>query len=113
MIDVDPLRRKISGENYAESLRRRKDVEKANRESTIPSKASPGASAGDQIDVSDKAFMMSRIQKALAEIADVRTDLVTEIKARIEGDDYRIPGEVIAEKVIREALNEMKSFRHS
>ena len=113
MIDVDPLRRKISGENYTDSLRRRQDVEKANRESATPSKASPDASAGDQIKVSEKAVMMNRIQKALAEIADVRTDLVTEIKARIEADDYHIPGEDIAEKVIREALNEMKSYRHN
>ncbi len=112
MIDVDPLRRKISGENYTDLLRRRKDAEKAKGGTASPPKDS-GAPAGDQIQVSEKAMMMNRIQKALAEIADVRADLVTEIKSRIEADDYHIPGEDIAEKVIREALNEMKSFGHS
>ena len=111
MIDVDPLRRKISGENYTDSLRRRKDVEKAKGDSASPPKDS-GVPA-DQIQVSEKAMMMSRIQKALAEIADIRTDLVTEIKSKIEADEYHIPGEDIAEKVIREALNEMKSFGHN
>ncbi len=111
MIDVDPLRRKISGENYADSLRRRQKVEKAKGGPAAPPKTS-SAPAGDQIQVSEKAMMMIRIQKALAEIADVRSNLVTEIKARIEEDDYHIPGEDIAEKVIREALNEMKSFGH-
>ena len=113
MVDLDPLRRKITGENYADSLKRRQDVEKAKRGPSAPPQASSDAPAGDQIQVSDKAIMMSRIQKALAEIADIRTDLVAEIKARIEADDYHIPGEDIAEKVIREALKEMKSFGHS
>ena len=112
MIDVDPLRRKISGDSYTDSLRRRKEVEKAKGGPASPPKGS-GAPAGDQIQVSEKAMMMSRIQKALAEIADVRADLVTEIKSRIESDDYHISGEDIAEKVIREALNEMKSFGHT
>jgi len=56
---------------------------------------------------------MNRIQRALAEIADVRADLVAEIRARIERDEYHVPGEVIAEKVIREALKEMKSIRRA
>jgi flagellar biosynthesis anti-sigma factor FlgM len=112
MIDVDPLRRKISGDSYTDSLRRRKEVEKAKGGPASPPKGS-SAPAGDQIQVSEKAMMMSRIQKALAEIADIRADLVTEIKSRIESDDYHIPGEDIAEKVIREALNEMKSFGHT
>ena len=112
MIDVDPLRRKISGENYADSLRRRQDVEKAKEGGDSPSQSS-GAPEGDQIKVSEKAMMMSRIQKALAEIADVRIELVAEIKSKIEADEYHVPGEDIAEKVIREALNEMKSFGHN
>lgn len=111
MVDLDPIRRKITGESYTDSLRRRQDVEKAKGGGTLsPVNASQEASAGDHIQVSEKAVMMARIQKALAEIADVRADLVAEIKARIEADDYHIPGEEIAERVIREALKEMKSF---
>ncbi len=108
MIDVDPIRRQISGESYAESLRRRKETEKA--KGGASSQAPPEAPAGDSIHVSDKAIMMARVQKALAEIADMRTELVAEIKSRIEADDYHVPGEEIAEKVILEALKEMKSF---
>ncbi len=109
MIDVDPIRRQISGESYAESLRRRKEAEKAKGGASSP-QAPPEAPAGDNIQVSDKAIMMARVQKALAEIADMRTEMVAEIKSRIEADDYHVPGEEIAEKVILEALKEMKSF---
>lgn len=109
MIDMEPIRRQVSGESYTESLRRRKDAEKA-RGGASPPQAPPGAPAGDSIQVSDKAIMMARVQKALAEIADVRTEMVAEIKSRIEADDYHVPGEEIAEKVILEALKEMKSF---
>lgn len=110
MVDLDPIRRKITGESYTDSLRRRQEVEKAKGGVSSPSNVSQDTSTGYHIEVSDKAVMMGRIQKALAEIADVREDLVAEIKARIEADDYHIPGEDIAERVIREALNEMKSF---
>jgi flagellar biosynthesis anti-sigma factor FlgM len=106
---MDPIRRQVSGESYAESLRRRKDAEKAKGGASSP-QAPPDAPAGDSIQVSDKAIMMARVQKALAEIADVRTEMVSEIKSRIEADDYHVPGEEIAEKVILEALKEMKSF---
>ena len=109
MIDMDPIRRKISGESYADSLRRRKDTEKAKGGASSPG-PSADAPAGDNIEVSEQALMMGRIQKALAEIADVRTELVSEIKAKIEADDYHVPGEDIAEKIILDALKEMKSF---
>lgn len=109
MIDMDPIRRKISGESYTDSLRRRQDAEKAKGGASSPTPP-PEAPAGDNIVVSEQALMMSRVQKALAEIADVRTEMVAEIKAKIEADDYHVPGEDIAEKVILEALKEMKSF---
>jgi hypothetical protein len=35
---------------------------------------------------------------------------VSEIKVKIEADDYHVPGEDIAEKIILDALKEMKSF---
>ena len=40
----------------------------------------------------------------------MRAELVSEIKAKIEADEYHVPGEDIAERVILEALKEMKSF---
>ena len=109
MIDMDPIRRKISGESYTDSLRRRQDAEKAKGGASSPG-PSAEAPAGDNIEVSEQAVMMGRIQKALAEIADIRTELVSEIKAKIEADDYHVPGEDIAEKVILDAHKEMKSF---
>ena len=109
MIDMDPIRRKVTGESYADSLRRRQESEKAKSGGPAPQPASQGP-AGDTIEVSEKAIMMGRIQKALAEIADIRTELVSEIKARIEADEYHVPGEDIAERVILEALKEMRSF---
>ncbi|MEE9276422.1 MAG: flagellar biosynthesis anti-sigma factor FlgM [bacterium] len=110
MIDVDPLRRKISGESYADSVRRRQETLKAKGPAALPPEA-PQTASGDKIEVSEKALLMGRIQRALAEIADIRADLVEEIKARIERDEYHVPGEDIAEKVIREAIKEMKSLR--
>ena len=109
MIDMDPIRRKISGESYTDSLRRREETEKAKGGASSP--ASPAdVPAGDNIEVSEQALMMGRIHKALAEIAEIRTELVSEIKAKIEADDYHVPGEDIAEKIILDALKEMKSF---
>lgn len=106
---IDPIRRKFTGEAYAESLRRKKETDKAKGGKAPPAAAASG-STGEKIEVSDKAMIMSRIQNAIAEIADVRQELVEEIRERIERDEYHVPGEVIAEKVIREALKEMRSL---
>ena len=111
MVDLDPVRRKITGEAYAESLRKKERVEQARGAGAKKGEAESAPAAGERVDVSDRALMMSRIQRALAEIADVRADLVAEIRARIERDEYHVQGEVIADKVIRDALKEMKSIR--
>ncbi|MBI3129152.1 MAG: flagellar biosynthesis anti-sigma factor FlgM [Candidatus Tectomicrobia bacterium] len=110
MTDLDPIRRKISGEAYTESLRKKEKAEQA-RGGGQKASAGGAAQEGERVEVSDKALMLSRIQRALAEIADVRADLVAEIRARIERDEYHVQGEVIADKVIRDALKEMKSIR--
>lgn len=110
MIDMEPIRRQVSNENITESLHHRQKAEKAIASDSTPSKPSDESPSSDNIEVSGKAIMMGRVQKALAEIADIRTELVTEIKAKIEMDDYHVPGEKIAEQVILEALKEMKSF---
>lgn len=107
---IDPLRRKFTGEAYSESLRRKQETDKAKGGKTPSAAPAASESAGEKIEVSDKAMIMGRIQKAIAEIADVRQELVEEIRARIERDEYHVPGEIIAEKVIREALKEMKSL---
>lgn len=108
MVDLDPIRRKISGEAYTESLRKKEKAEEARGGAH---KDEPAPAAGERVEVSDKALMMNRIRRALAEIADVRADLVAEIRARIERDEYHVQGEIIADKVIRDALKEMKSIR--
>jgi len=110
MIDMEPIRRQVSSENITESLHRRQKAEKAIAGGSTPSQPSSEGLSSDSIKVSEKAIMMGRIQKAFAEIADIRTELVTEIKTKIETDDYHVPGEKIAEQVILEALKEMKSF---
>ena len=109
MVDLDPIRRKVTGEAYTESLRKKEKAEQA-RGGAQKGEAE-AAPAGERVEVSDKALMMNRIRRALAEIADVRADLVAEIRARIERDEYHVQGEIIAEKVIRDALKEMKSIR--
>lgn len=107
---IDPLRRKVTGEAYTESLRRREKTEEAKGTGAQAPEADQEAAEGERIEVSEKAMLMSRIQRALAEIADVRADLISEIKARVQRDEYHVPGEDVAEKVIREALKEMKSI---
>lgn len=111
MVDLDPIRRKVTGEAYTESLRKKERAEHARGAGGQKGEAEAASPAGERVEVSDKALMLSRIQRALAEIADVRADLVAEIRARIERDEYHIQGEVIADKVIRDALKEMKSIR--
>ena len=112
-MDLDPIRRKITGEAYTDSLRRKEKTEQARGPGGAQDQPEAASSAGERVEVSDKALLMNRIRRALAEIADVRADLVAEIRARIERDEYHIQGEVIAEKVIREALKEMKSTRRA
>ena len=110
---LDPVRRKITGEAYTDSSRRKEETEKI-RGSVPPTPVQKeSTSGGENIQVSDKAQMMSRIMKAIAEIADVRADLVAEIKERIERDEYHVPGEAIAENMIRQALTELKSLGNS
>ena len=58
----------------------------------------------DQVSLSPRAREILNAQKALAAIPDVRAEKVEEIKARIADGTYRIDGEQIADKMIREAL---------
>ena len=110
---LGPVRRKITEEAYTDSSRREEETEKAPGGVPPTPVQEDSASGGENIRVSDKAQMMSRIMKAMAEIADVRADLVAEIKKRIERDEYHVPGEAIAENIIRQALTELKSLGNS
>ena len=51
MIDMEPIRRQVSGESYAEALRRRKETEKAKGGAAAPPQPSDGGPVGDTIQV--------------------------------------------------------------
>ncbi len=78
-------------------------------EGKSPAESRPDApsppSNTDRVTLSPEARELLAAQQKLAEIPDVREEKVHEIKARIANGSYRIDGGKIAEKMIREAIN--------
>ena len=66
--------------------------------------AAPPLHAGDRVSLSPRARELLAARRALEVIPDVREDKIAEIKARIENGTYRIDGESIADKMIRDTF---------
>jgi negative regulator of flagellin synthesis FlgM len=60
--------------------------------------------AGDRVSLSPRARELAAARRALEVIPDVRPDKVADLKARIEAGNYRIDSEVIADRMLRDAL---------
>ncbi len=69
-----------------------------------PTDEAQAARDGDGINLSDRAREVVRVTRALADMPEVREDLVRDIKERIEAGDYDIPAEDVAEKILSRTI---------
>lgn len=65
--------------------------------SSSPVKGSSGGSS--RVEVSDSAKQMAELSKLVREAPDTRTDLVNDIKQRIESGTYEVNLDKLAEKL--------------
>ena len=62
--------------------------------------SSPAKSSGSsKVEVSDSAKQMSELSKLVREAPDVRSDVVNDIKSRIEAGTYEVNLDKLAEKL--------------
>ncbi len=59
----------------------------------------------DRISISDEGRIKANMLKAAQEDNGVRTDLVADVKARIESGQYKVDGKGVAEALVRQELD--------
>lgn len=64
--------------------------------------AAPSPAA--DVDISEEAQEVVRLKRAIAELPEVREDLVNSLKERIQRGEYKVSGEEIAELMMRRAV---------
>ena len=64
-----------------------------------PGGVSATKSGASRVEVSDSARQMSELSRLVREAPDVRTDLVNDIKQRLESGTYKIDLDQLAEKL--------------
>ncbi|ADD69234.1 Anti-sigma-28 factor FlgM family protein [Denitrovibrio acetiphilus DSM 12809] len=71
---------------------------------------SPSASesnGGDSVSLSNSAKNAASITEAVKSSPEVRTELVQELKAKIESGQYNVSGRDIAEKLVQTAVDDL------
>jgi negative regulator of flagellin synthesis FlgM len=76
--------------------------------------AKKGQSAGktaksDKADISQKASTLSKVREAVDAVPEVRVDKVSEIKKAVDGGNYNVRGEKVADAIIKNAIVDSKS----
>lgn len=67
-------------------------------------KAPASASSADQVDISEKARMLQKLNRLATVGGEVRTERVAELKAEIESGNYTPDAEQVAEKLLRSTV---------
>ena len=75
----------------------------------LPKEVQDSFSPRDKVDLSAESKEMKKIHDVLAITPDVRTERVAEIKKLIETGKYEVKSEAIADKMIKEFLQELGS----
>jgi negative regulator of flagellin synthesis FlgM len=65
--------------------------------------SSGGAASTDGIDLSDQARLVSRATTAARNAPDVREQVVSELRQRIQDGSYQIDDQAVAQKLLDEA----------
>ena len=61
---------------------------------------SEAVSGRDQAAFSEKARQLAKARAELSETSDVRTDLVADLRQRIETDNYQVPIEALTRRIV-------------
>jgi negative regulator of flagellin synthesis FlgM len=71
-------------------------------------KSAPQSSGVDKVDLSTKAREkdVEKVRKILDKVPDVREEKVVALKGAIEEGTYKVNGEKIAQKMIKESIDE-------
>lgn len=85
---------KINSEFIQKDLKRVKDTEKE-AENIV---------SEDKVEISSKALDLKAMQEQAMQAPDVRMEMVTSIKTRLESGTYEISHEAIAERMVEESL---------
>jgi len=73
--------------------------------SVSSSSASDTASASDSVSLSDSAKDLAGVKSSLQSTPEVRSDLVAELKSKIDSGQYNVSGRQIAEKIVQTAID--------
>ena len=76
-----------------------KSVEK-NARSQAHEARTDALSGRDQADFSEKARQLAKARAELGEASDVRSDLVADLRQRIETDNYEVPLEALTRRIV-------------
>lgn len=63
----------------------------------------------DKADISQKASTLSKVRESVDAVPEIRIDKVDEIKKAINGGNYNVQGEQVADAIIRNAIVDSKS----
>ncbi len=81
---------------------------RSNRARSEKTEPAPPAPQGEQIALSSKARLIQGAHEAIGAAPDIRTDKVNRIKELVAKDQYRVPSDVLAEKILKEIITESR-----
>lgn len=65
---------------------------------------SPARAKGDRVELSDRARSLYAAKEALSRLPEIRQDRVESLKKAIQAGTYRVSGEQLAERMLREGI---------
>ncbi len=89
------------------------DLNKANeaaskkKTSASSAESASSTSGSDSVSLSDGAKVLAGMKNTLASSSDVRTDLVADLKSRIENGTYNVSGRQIADKIVQTSVEDL------
>ena len=81
---------------------------KSKRADTGKTEGAPATSGGEQIALSSKARDIQRAHEAINTAPDIRTEKVNRIKEAIANNEYEVPSDVLAERILKEIITESR-----
>ncbi|WP_022851133.1 flagellar biosynthesis anti-sigma factor FlgM [Limisalsivibrio acetivorans] len=81
--------------------------QKAEKKKAAQNGSASSAAEKDTISISSQARTASTLTKQLKDSPEVRTELVNEIREKIESGNYNVSGRQVAEKVVNAAIDDI------
>ena len=103
--EVNPIGNKlVSNTTTGSSKSSATQGKAAANSSTTDSAASAGAGAQDTVNLSEQGQEIARLQRALAQLPDIDSARVSEIREQIANGSYSVDVEALAEKILASDL---------